>query len=349
MKQTIKLNETQLRQIVAESVKKVLKEEDFKYVDDLNSYVQQNNLPMKPASKFQRVNAQSGKKYIENYWKGQGLDKRQIGRKIRKSGAPLQTVASDGTKETNNLVTRNHTVLNNVGNADNKWAAETPTFKRKYVPDATKSGVFKPKGGPMNAAQVNEPISFKAPWGEQMNIGKGGYILQDPNNPNDIYGISQKDFDSSYRFDEAKINDLSLEKIVTESIKKVLKEMTPEYYAQQAQKAQNATQGLKGKMMKTFTPKAYNKIAKQGKNFQDMSQDHPDDTWQVTQSGWGNQSGDRGYHLTNQRTGMQKQFTDDAQNNGNLPIRGTVVNGQQSADNPYYDDANMLNGLNKRK
>ena len=122
---------------------------------------------------------------------------------------------------------KNHTVLNNVGNTANKWAAETSTFNRKYEQDPTQQGVYKPKGGPMNAAQINEPISFTAPWGEKMNIDKGGYILQDPNNPNDIYGISGKDFDSTYRFNENRnylnLNETQLNKIIEESIRNAIR------------------------------------------------------------------------------------------------------------------------------
>lgn len=75
----------------------------------------------------------------------------------------------------------------------------------------------------MNATQINEPISFEAPWGEPMNIDKGGYILQDPNNINDIYGISQKDFDNTYRYDEAFKRRLN--KIVKETVDKTLKRL----------------------------------------------------------------------------------------------------------------------------
>ena len=221
MRRRIRLTESDLHRIVKDSVTMIL-ESEFKQVDNLNDYIQQNNLQMRPASKFQRVNAQSGKNYITQYGKSKGMDKRQIGRMVRRGGAPLSTVAGDGTQETNNMVTKNHTVLNNVGNTANRWAAETPTFKRKYEQDPTQQGVYKPKGGPMNAAQINEPISFTAPWGEKMNIDKGGYILQDPNNPNDAYGISGKDFDDTYRFDENRI----LRKIIKESIHSVLDEIT---------------------------------------------------------------------------------------------------------------------------
>lgn len=228
MKRRVRLTEQDLHRIVKDSVNMIL-ETEFKQVDNLNDYIQQNNLQMKPASKFQRVNAQSGKSYINQYGKQNGMDKRQIGRMVRKGGAPLSTVAGDGTQETNNMVTRNHTVLNNVGNTANRWAAETPTFKRKYEKDPSANGVYKPKGGPMNAAQINEPISFTAPWGERMNVDKGGYILQDPNNPNDAYGISGKDFDSTYRFNEGKnrirMSEAQLHQIIKESIQSMLDEV----------------------------------------------------------------------------------------------------------------------------
>lgn len=237
MEQTVKHIESELRNMIYESVKRYLIEDAFKQVDNLNDYVTTNGLQMKPASKFQRVNAQSGKSYINQYGKQNGMDKRQIGRMVRKGAAPLTTVAGDGTQETNNMVTKNHTVLNNVGNTSNKWAAETPTFKRKYEQDPSNSGTYKPKGGPMNAAQINEPISFTAPWGEKMNVDKGGYILQDPNNPNDIYGISGKDFDSTYKFNEnkqyktnrkmrrtIKLTENGLHRIIMESVNRILNE-----------------------------------------------------------------------------------------------------------------------------
>lgn len=200
MKKSIILTESDLCNVVRESVNRFLLEYGFKHVDDLNSYISSNGLQMRPVKKFQRVNAQSGKSYINQYGKEMGMDRRQIGRMVRKNGAPLSTVASDGTQETTNMVTRNHTVVNNVGNDSNRWAVDTPKFRKKYEQDPLQKGVYRPKGQPMNAAQINEPISFTAPWGEEMNIDKGGYILQDPTNPNDVYGISGKDFDSTYKF-----------------------------------------------------------------------------------------------------------------------------------------------------
>lgn len=339
----VRLTESGLKHIIKETVNKFLNEADnFKQVDNLNDYVTSNGLQMKPASKFQRVNAQSGKSYINQYGKQNGMDKRQIGRMVRKGGAPLSTVAGDGTQETNNMVTRNHTVLNNVGNTANKWAAETPTFNRKYEQDRTQQGVYKPKGGPMNATQINEPISFTAPWGEKMSIDKGGYILQDPNNPNDIYGISGKDFDSTYKFNEGRnrirISETQLHQIIKESIQNVLNEISPEYYANASKTAQDSISGFKGKMMKTFIPKQYNKRQQQATQFRDMSNDHPQDEWEITNQQMGSNPYDAHtyYTLRNTRTGEQRGYNDGGKEK---PFRGRVIQGQ----NGDSKDADWLN------
>lgn len=195
----------------------MLSETNFKDVPNLNDYVQQNRLQFAPASKFQRIQAQSGEDYIKQWCEEHGKDPREI------DCAPLTTIAGDGTVETNNMVSRNKIVANNVGNPDNKWVIDNETFKRKYEPDPSQSGVYKPKGGPMNATQISEPISFTAPWGEKMNIDKGGYILQDPNSPNDIYGISQKDFNNTYRFvtENNRITESQLRNIIREVLEEV--------------------------------------------------------------------------------------------------------------------------------
>ena len=52
MKQTIKLTESQLNDIIKNSVESILNENEtnFKQVGDLNKYVQDNNLQMKTES-----------------------------------------------------------------------------------------------------------------------------------------------------------------------------------------------------------------------------------------------------------------------------------------------------------
>ncbi len=59
MKKLIRLTENDLHGIVKESINRIL-ETEFKQVDNLNDYVQQNNLRMRPASKFQGNNIAVG-------------------------------------------------------------------------------------------------------------------------------------------------------------------------------------------------------------------------------------------------------------------------------------------------
>lgn len=75
MKRSIRLNEENLYGIIQESLSKIMNEQDFREVDNLDDYIKSNGLQMKPASKFQRVNAQSGKNYINQYGRANGLDK----------------------------------------------------------------------------------------------------------------------------------------------------------------------------------------------------------------------------------------------------------------------------------
>lgn len=200
---------------------RMLSEEEF--IPDLQKYVSDSNFPQKRASKFQRVNKQGGKSFITQQAKAAGQnDPRKIGRMIRKGkGMPLRTYASDGTLETNKLITKDDVVLNNVGNPDNRWSPDIQTFLKKYEPTMV-GNIYKPKGGPMYAyGPIQQDISFTSPWGTTEHVKAGGYILQDPKKPSDIYGISREDFDASYRFDESRRR---LSKIVREAIDKVLGE-----------------------------------------------------------------------------------------------------------------------------
>lgn len=202
----------------------------FRYVDNLNDYIEQNNLKWRMASKFQRVNAQPGAAYINQYIESHPELSGDEIRGIRQNGAPLTTIASDGTRETDNLVTNNHVILNNVGNPENRWAVDADTFKRKYQPSDEGKNVYRPAGKPMLAYEISEPISFTAPWGEVMYIDRGGYLMQDPDNQNDIYGISAKDFAGTYKFQESgqRANGLGeayLRKVIESTVNEALRDL----------------------------------------------------------------------------------------------------------------------------
>lgn len=312
--------------------------DNYRYIDNLQDYVNQNGLQMRQASKFQRVNAMPGSEYIKQYLaQNQGkLTPEQV-QQIQQNGAPLSTVASDGTNETNAVtVTPNHYVLNNVGNPNNKWPVDAATFNRKYQPDPQQQGVYMPKGGPMNAVQVNEPISFPHPWeqGKTFNLDKGGYLMQDPNNPSDMYGISGKDFDGTYKFNESKnvkkmvkINEQELKNIVAESVKKALQEWSPERYAQAGERAQKATSGFRGAVNRVVAPKKFQKMKRQGELFNDMAKDHPDDVWDAKTGGYtSNNYVDQWVTLTNPRTGEVRRTDDSFRSCGDkFPIRGKTT------------------------
>lgn len=251
MKRTIRLNESELKRMISESVRRILYEADgFKNVDNLNDYVASNGLQMRQASKFQRINARPAQE-----------------------GERITTIASDGVGETRNVAEQGDWVVNNVSNPDNQWIIDGKTFAKKYVPVNGQQGVYMPKGGPMNAAQINEPISFTAPWGERMNIDKGGYILQDPNNPNDIYGISGKDFDSTYRFNENRI----LQNIIRECVQSALNEV--EGYGNTMQKAGNKfnQNTIMGRIRSKLQPQKYQqyqRIQQQGNQMGQQAADN---------------------------------------------------------------------------
>ena len=47
--------------------------------------------------------------------------------------------------------------------------------------------------GPMLAAQIGEDITFEPPmWdGNKMDLSSGGYVMMDPYNPTNIYGVTE--------------------------------------------------------------------------------------------------------------------------------------------------------------
>ena len=78
----------------------------------------------------------------------------------------------------------------------NQWIIEDSTFKKKYEVDLENPGLFKPTGGPQVFVQIKDNIILNQ-WGSDMQIAAGGYI--NITNPNDLYGISQRDFEDTYK------------------------------------------------------------------------------------------------------------------------------------------------------
>ena len=137
------------------------------------------------AKKFQRITARQG----------------TVGEKV-------QTILADGTVETDLREVKLDEKTNQPGwvvkniNGPEQWIIEDSIFKKKYEVDQEQQGVFKPKGGPMLAAQISESLQITPPnWGGDIQkIKEGGYLLMDPTNPTDIYGIGEEEFKNTYAF-----------------------------------------------------------------------------------------------------------------------------------------------------
>ncbi len=116
-------------------------------------------------------------------------------------GEKISTIMSNGLHETDNIVTLDENtgnpgwiVTNTTGE---KYIISDSVFCSKYEPIVGSNGIFKPKGNPISAIQINENISFTAPWGETQNIARGGYLVI--SDMNDIYGIQEEEFNKTYK------------------------------------------------------------------------------------------------------------------------------------------------------
>lgn len=87
-------------------------------------------------------------------------------------------------------------IIDNNGHP-NQWIIEDKTFNDKYEIDSENPELYKPKGLPQIFVQITDNIILNQ-WGSDMKIADGGYI--NITNVNDMYGISQRDFEDTYRF-----------------------------------------------------------------------------------------------------------------------------------------------------
>ena len=145
------------------------------------------------AEKFARINARQGK-----------VGEQVISWTVDKNGKELKEkeaiVSLD--KETNQpgwvatkLDENGYPIKDKNGHL-NQWIIDDTTFKKKYEIDQTTLGIFKPVGGPQIFVQVMDNIIIEQ-WGSEMQIAAGGFI--NITNVNDMYGISKRDFNDTYK------------------------------------------------------------------------------------------------------------------------------------------------------
>lgn len=171
--------------------------EDYKKVNVLE-YVRdglkRGTLVPREAYKFARVIARKGV-----------LGEKVISWSVDENGKEIIEKISEvkedpATKETEWVVTKadmeGNVIIDNNGHT-NDWIIENSTFKKKYEVDPNNEGLYKPKGGIQVFVQISDNIILNQ-WGSDMKIAKGGYI--NITNPDDMYGISKRDFDDTYKY-----------------------------------------------------------------------------------------------------------------------------------------------------
>ncbi len=150
----------------------------------------------KEAEKFARIVAkqgQVGEKVIS--WSVDSL-----GHEIQEKVASVQN--DENTNQPGWIVTKvdeDGNIMLDNNNHVNQWIIEDSVFRKKYEIDPENPTLFKPKGGPQIFVQINDNIILNQ-WGENIKIAAGGYI--NITNINDMYGISERDFNDTYQFTE---------------------------------------------------------------------------------------------------------------------------------------------------
>lgn len=86
--------------------------------------------------------------------------------------------------------------IRDINDHTNQWIITNETFQTKYEIENAEQGIYKPTGGVQVFVPILENITLNQ-WGNDMNIAEGGWI--NITNPDDMYGISQRDFEDTYK------------------------------------------------------------------------------------------------------------------------------------------------------
>ena len=160
---------------------------------DIKEYVNEilKNNSVIQAYKFARIIARQGSNKEEVIsWSTdkdgyEVLEKRDFVKPDEKGNMPWVVIKADSNGEP---------IIDENGH-DNRWIIDNDTFNKKYEKDIY-SLVYKPKDGVQKFVQINDNIILNQ-WECDMKIAKGGFI--NITNPNDLYGISKRDFEDTYK------------------------------------------------------------------------------------------------------------------------------------------------------
>lgn len=110
---------------------------------------------------------------------------------IAKAEQEVVTVIA-GKPETRNMAKPGDYIV--TGTLGERYVILGNRFDRLYEPDPSRPGEFRSRGT-VQAVLLSEPVTFKAPWGEQQKIEAGGVMVK---NGDDVYGIAEAAFAETY-------------------------------------------------------------------------------------------------------------------------------------------------------
>ena len=165
---------------------------------DVNQYVKQGiesgTMEPRQAEKFARIIARQGTPGETVISWSVDANGNEIQEKV------AQVTVDEQTQEAGWIATKvnenGEPIIDNNGHLNN-WIIDDSTFKKKYEIYSENPNLCKPKGGPQTFVEIPDNIILNQ-WGEDMAIAAGGYI--NITNPDDMYGISQRDFEDTYKY-----------------------------------------------------------------------------------------------------------------------------------------------------
>lgn len=113
----------------------------------------------------------------------------------------IVTIMANGLQETKNIVTADENgnpgwVVTGVNGE--QYIVKDSVFRSKYEKIEGTEDKYQPVWKPITATQIHEDVCFVAPWGEEMNILAGGYLVFNETF-DDVYGIQEEEFNLTYK------------------------------------------------------------------------------------------------------------------------------------------------------
>lgn len=175
------MTKQQLKQLIKEVISELKLKEDV--VTDINNVA--SGLKFQPVTKKKIVY-----KYVENGVPG-SMPPMTYTKSTTKQ--TVVTTTSDG-KETQNVAEPEDIIMS--GPSKENYVVKASKFPKLYVGNV--GGNVHPEQSPRQVALYGgEQFKFKAPWGEDMIIKPGDYLVKDPSG-NGYYRIAKSEFEQTY-------------------------------------------------------------------------------------------------------------------------------------------------------